>query len=330
MPANRKARRAAQFSQKPLVQCQWMPWPKPPSWRRAVFLRTFRWGIKIRYFAEKSITGAPHGPRWGAAGAGFGVGMTCIVALIQSGHSLERLSVVLLALLASCSFSSTCFSANWIRLSLSVGIILRSLVILAVIWGGAVWLGIKVWPPIHRHHLSAKERELFLRPLLGAQVPPMRIQVACPAVDERTCAYAAQFQALFSEANWDVDGTVQRVTLMRPTAGVTLVEKGGTKESQTDKWKWNIGGWTNLSASYENVYQAFSNLGIEGGGSAGSDVPDNQIIVYFGPERDDESQPTELSITIANLRRQRSEGLVPYPGQKPTPEMIEKSRRQTK
>jgi hypothetical protein len=85
-----------------------------------------------------------------------------------------------------------------------------------------------------------------------------------------------------------------------------------------------------LSPTYENVYQAFSNIGIEPDGSANYALPENQITIYFGPEREFESQPTTLSDTIVNLRRERAAGLVPAPGQAPTPEMIEKSREQNK
>ena len=124
----------------------------------------------------------------------------------------------------------------------------------------------------------------------------------------------------FGEAGWDVDGTVQRVTLIRPMQGVVLVEQGGTEESQTTKWKWNIGGWTKLTPTYEDVYQAFSNIGIEPDGSANYALPDNQITVYFGPEKENESEPTTLSGTIANLRRQRAAGLLPPRGKSRPPD----------
>jgi hypothetical protein len=177
---------------------------------------------------------------------------------------------------------------------------------------------------------SKKERDLFENPLRGAQKPPMHIQVSCPVADEQTCVYATQFQTYFSEAGWDVDGTVQRVALMRAMQGVVLVEHGGTEESQTTKWKWNVGGWTMLSPTFENVYQAFSNIGVEPESSANYALPENQITIYFGPERENESEPTILSGTIANIRRQRVAGLLPPPGERPTPEMIEKSRKQNK
>lgn len=195
-------------------------------------------------------------------------------------------------------------------------------------WSNLEWL----WRrgPVHRHSLNSKERALFEKPLQGTQSPPMRIQISCPAADEKTCTYATQFQTYFGEAGWDVDGTVQRVTLIRPMQGVVLVEQGGTEESQTTKWKWNIGGWTKLTPTYEDVYQAFSNIGIEPDGSANYALPDNQITVYFGPEKENESEPTTLSGTIANLRRQRAAGLLPPPGEKPTPQMIEKARKQNK
>jgi len=154
----------------------------------------------------------------------------------------------------------------------------------------------------------------------------MRIQVSCPASDEKTCVYATQFQTYFSQVGWDVDGTVLRANLIRPMQGVVLVEHGGTQESQTTKWQWNVGGWTSLSPTYENAYQAFSNIGIEAEGSASYQVPDGQIVVYFGPERDDESQPTALGETFATIRRGRASGLIPQPGQIPTPEMLKKMR----
>jgi hypothetical protein len=267
-----------------------------------MFLLAFRWRIKIRCLAERSIAGAQHGPRWGVASAGFGAGTTCIIALIQSGHSLERLSVVLLALLASSCFSVTCYCANWIRVSLSLGIVLRSLVIVAVIWGGAVWLGIEVWPPIHRHALSAAEKNAFENALKEVKNPTVRVQLVCAPNDEVDCEYATELIPLFGEAHWDISPEIGRVTLTRPQAGITLARRN---PSQKEPQKWDEGTWLAMTPDMEQAYQAFANIRIEPDETAGVSIPENQINIYVGHERENEAEPTPLTRYMQQIREIR-------------------------
>ncbi len=185
----------------------------------------------------------------------------------------------------------------------------------------------KLWirQPVHRHTLSPSERTLFEKPLQGAQEPPWHVQIGCPAVDEQACAFATQFQSFFGEAGWDVEGSVIRENLGRPMQGVVLVQRGGTEYGSTH-WKWDQGGNSEFTQSYENLYQAFSNIGIEPAGNVSPDQPEHTLIVYFGPAKEDESEPTQLSKHLAVIRKLRAEGLLPAPGQTPTPKMLEYMR----
>ncbi|MFZ0418974.1 MAG: hypothetical protein WAM04_12825 [Candidatus Sulfotelmatobacter sp.] len=152
--------------------------------------------------------------------------------------------------------------------------------------------GLYVWPSSRRHVLTEKEKEGFKDALHSQTEPPQTIQIACPNGDENTCVYAAQFIRLFGQAGWTVKGDVQRVTLAQPMAGIVLVERGGKKWTPDD---WNSGGYTALTPSIHSIYSAFDNIDIQANTSAGPDLPDGQITVYFGTERPDESEPTELT-----------------------------------
>ena len=157
------------------------------------------------------------------------------------------------------------------------------------------WL---VWPAVHRHTLSKAEREKFKAPLMGPQNPEMSIQLACAPGDEVDCEYAADLIPLFGEAGWKVSGEVQRITLIRPPSGITLGLKGGKPETERN---WNSGAWTALTPTLEHVQQAFANIGIEPESTSGSIIPENQINIYVGHERDDESSPNGFTRSFEQM-----------------------------
>jgi hypothetical protein len=339
IPPNRKERRTTKFGLRPNRRIPVEPMPVPANIKRQLFLAAFRWRIKLRYVRQRWLwpkRAANRGKQTSEEALAPGDWMFFCLAS-ATGIALQLLpnrnpvAIIIALALMGLFLLSPIHHLGWVRNAPSgkarrVRLLLLFFVTVIVV----IVYGRTIWPVGHRHILTQKERALFESPLQGVQKPPMRIQISCPSSDEPTCVYATQFQRYFSEVGWDVDGTVQRVTLMRPMQGVVLVEHGGTEESQTTKWKWNVGGWTELSPTYENVYQAFSRIGVEPEGSANYALPENQITVYFGPARENESEPTTLTGTVATLRQQRAAGLVPAPGELPTPEMIKKAREQNK
>jgi hypothetical protein len=67
------------------------------------------------------------------------------------------------------------------------------------------------------------------------------------------------------------------------------------------------------------VDKAFVAIGIEPDSSSGFSVGENQIIVYIGPEKEDESAPTQLTRTIASMEQaegDRKKSLIKPPSEK--------------
>lgn len=166
-----------------------------------------------------------------------------------------------------------------------------------------------VWPLSHRHELNQRERSAFEQPLKQQKEPREEIQIACPQAEESTCVYAAQFINLFREAGWKVQGNaVQRGALGAPLAGVILVKHGtGT----IDPSNWRSGLWTQMSPSFENVRQAFINVGIEPDSIADQALSENVIRVYFGSEKPNQAERTPLTDMMQRVERERRNGTIP-------------------
>jgi hypothetical protein len=163
------------------------------------------------------------------------------------------------------------------------------------------------WPPVHRHALSKAERAKFEKPLIGLKQPKMSVHLYCAPEDEVDCEYAADLVPLFGEAGWDISTTVDRVTLTLPKAGVLIGLHGTAKLEDESKLKWNQGEWTLSTPEEWAVRQAFVNIGIEPDSTSGAAVPENQINLYIGHEREDESAPTDMTRGFENLKRLRSQ-----------------------
>jgi hypothetical protein len=175
------------------------------------------------------------------------------------------------------------------------------------------WMG---WPKTHRHALSARERALFEAPLKGTPDTTVTIQMACPASDEIDCVYASNLIPIFGEAGWNVENQVTRVSLPRPMQGVVLVLHSSTDYVPK---KWNEGVWTKMLPAIVPIDKAFSSVGIEPDSNSGFSVGENQVIVYIGPERDDESTPTQLTRTVTSMvqvEEDRKKGIIKAPSEK--------------
>ena len=178
--------------------------------------------------------------------------------------------------------------------------------ILAV--GSYGWL---VWPPVRRHTFNQRERYAFEKPLQEQKEPRETITLSCPAADENTCVYAAQFVDMFREAGWKIqNNAVERVTLGRAYPGVILVKHGTGK---LDPNNWRSGLWTQMSPSLEHVRQAFINVGIEPDSIADEALPQDMLRVYFGSEKINPSERTSLTDAMEALERERQRGTVPKP-----------------
>jgi hypothetical protein len=66
-----------------------------------------------------------------------------------------------------------------------------------------------------------------------------------------------------------------------------------------------------MSPSFENVRQAFINVGIEPGSIADQAVSENVIRVYFGSEKPNQAERTPLTDMMERVERERRNGTIP-------------------
>jgi hypothetical protein len=188
------------------------------------------------------------------------------------------------------------------------------LVLVSVISAGVLTaFGIWVWPPIKRHVLNEREREWFEKPLRTVGGDDLDIQIGCPANDERTCIYAGQFINLFGEAGWKIESSPERITLSRAQDGITVYRRGGNKQDMVHRW--NSGGWFAINEGHLLAVQsAFRAIHIEINGATNPDLEENTMMIYVGPERENEAEPTSLT-TDTDWATGKRKG--PFPFSKP-------------
>jgi hypothetical protein len=155
-------------------------------------------------------------------------------------------------------------------------------------------LGVKEWPSIRRHLLDETERLSFENALRLQRGSDLDIQIACPDGDEKTCIYAGQFISLFGESEWKVEPFVSRLKLSRALDGIIVYRRGGNKEDMMKRW--NSGGWFEINEPHLlAVQRAFRVSHIEIDGGSNPDLGENVMMIYIGPERDNEADPTSLT-----------------------------------
>jgi hypothetical protein len=173
---------------------------------------------------------------------------------------------------------------------------MRFLILMAAGVALVVLFGVYVWPPIKRHSLSAVERAAFedvLRMERGGD-ENLEVHIACPINDEKTCVYAGQLVPLFGEAGWQVQPFVDRVPLTNASDGITALRKAGNKEYMMKHW--DSGGYVAINEAHLlAVQKAFQTLHIEIESKADPDLAQNVMMLYVGPERENESEPTRLT-----------------------------------
>jgi hypothetical protein len=240
------------------------------------------------------------------SGWGFfwlGTAVTAVLALIVSpGFPAwsSRGSVSALIAAAGLSFSVAGVYLGWYRSPFPIGRFVRIPMVLFVIWFLVGSVGYLVWPPIRRHVLDQAERTRFEEPLRKQIEDRYELDLSCPSADESICAYAGQFIEIFREAGWKVrDNQVHRVTLGVPYQGIRLfsyVPNYPAPDAPVDS-----GVWTKISNSLITVYKSFSSIGIEANGGVRNDVPENVLTIYFGPEKADESKPTDMTMMYSRF-----------------------------
>ena len=169
--------------------------------------------------------------------------------------------------------------------------------------------GRAVWPQVHRHFFTEVERNQFEQPLKDQMETREEIQIMCPVADESSCVYAGQFIDLFRQAGWKVQGNqVDRITLAKPLAGVVLFQHGS---GTLDPDNWQLGLWSPISPSLENVRKAFVNVGIEPDSGANPNLPGNIIAIYFGLEKKNQAERTRLTAMMEVVERERQKRTFP-------------------
>ncbi len=172
--------------------------------------------------------------------------------------------------------------------------------------------GAYVWPSIKRHTLTAKERASFENALKAQKGDDIEIQLACPPNDEKGCTYAGQFIRPVGDSGWKVQAYVSRLTLTKPLDGIMIYRRGGNRDYSLQHY--DAGGYFNINEPHLLVMQkAFESIQIEPSGGTNSDLPENVMMIYFGPERENEAEPTDLTRSTEWATGKR-EG--PFPGKR--------------
>jgi hypothetical protein len=173
-----------------------------------------------------------------------------------------------------------------------------AMVTMSALVGAYGWF---VWPRPHRHTLSQEEWNVFEKPLKEQKEIPEEISLICAGADEAACIYGTQFVNIFRDAGWKVKNNhVDRVTMEKPLSGITLFKKG---KGKLDPNNWRSGLWTEISPSLRSVAQAFENLGIEPELQNNPEIPDEGVVIYFGPEKPNESEKTSLTDAMKLYRK---------------------------
>jgi len=234
------------------------------------------------------------------AGLDSGWYLGAFVALglfLAASKNGSRVSTTVLAAMALCLVSPIwrsvfvqSASSRAGRNSRFVGLTLVALVLLSL-------FGAYVWPPIRRHTLTTKEQASFENALRLQNGDDLDVQIACPSDDEKTCTYAQQYINLVGKAHWNVEPYVDRVALTRALDGVTIYRRGGNKE-YSSKHR-DAGGYFEINEPHVVALQnAFDSIHIEPEGGTNPDLAEKVMVIYFGPEREDEAQPTNLTRDI--------------------------------
>lgn len=175
-------------------------------------------------------------------------------------------------------------------------------------------VGAYKWPPVKRHALSQKERTSFENALKPQKGSDLEVQMACSPNDERLCTYAEQFIRPIGDSGWKVQAFVSRLMLTKPLDGIMIYRRGGNRDYILQHY--DAGGYFNISEPHLLAMQkAFQSIHIEPSGGTDPDIPENVMMIYVGPERENEAEPTDLTKSTEWVLGKR---IGPLPGKRNT------------
>lgn len=206
-------------------------------------------------------------------------------------------------------------SLPWVRHAGSTKItIRRSIAAMSVMVAIIGLYGWRIWPLIKRHTLSQKERTRFENALKPQKGGDLEVQIACPPNDERGCTYAGQFIRPVGDSGWKVQAYVSRLTLTKPLDGIVIYRRGGNRDYSLQHC--DAGGYFNINEPHLLAMQkAFQSIHIEPSGGTDPDIPDKVMMIYFGPERENEAESTDLTKSTEWALGKR---IGPFPGKRNT------------
>ncbi len=173
----------------------------------------------------------------------------------------------------------------------------------AAMWVVCIPQFVVQWQAEHiprRHTFSPKERAEFKAPLKQKKDVTLDIQIGCPATDGRACTFASQFIPLFGESGWKINPILQRITLIKEQEGITVYRKAGNKDFALKHW--DAAGFYPINEPHLlAVQKAFQAIGFEPEGATNPELTDTTMMIYFGPEKQNEGEPTSLTRTTKCL-----------------------------
>jgi hypothetical protein len=167
---------------------------------------------------------------------------------------------------------------------------------------------------IKRHTLTARETTRFENALKSQGGDALEVQMACAPADEKDCVYAEQFIRPIGDSKWKVQAYVSRLPLTKPLDGITIYRRAGNRDYALQHY--DAGGYFNISEPHLWAMQkAFQSIHIEPSGGTAPDISENAMMIYVGPERENEAEPTDLTISTEWGTGKR---VGPFPGKRNT------------
>ncbi len=170
-------------------------------------------------------------------------------------------------------------------------------------------------PPNYlRGDLVEADQKRFVDGLVVGDSDKYLINIDCPANDEPTCVYAAQYLDLFKRAGWKLsDGVIHRVTLGVPVSGIRLgVYSNVTFDPNQPP---GTGHWLQITPGMMAALQAFANVQLGADFTSGSTIPQGTMEVYFGTIESTERAKEDLKTAQMLIAQYRSRPFASKPQQ---------------
>ena len=127
-------------------------------------------------------------------------------------------------------------------------------------------------PPKPLHTFSSSERASFVDILKAKGKPTRSVWLACPVGKTETCQLVKQFQSMFEESGWRIEGgEVIQWNPAHPLGGVYLISHAsGAGEPDPPEAM--------------AIASSLTAIGIPTQSAAAPDVPQNSVGIFFNPE----------------------------------------------